>query len=121
MHPTFGPHDDYFAACPAEARKRLEQIRHEVERRVPGAIRCIGYGMPAFRQERTFFYFAAFKKHIGIYPPVTENAALIAETAAFRGPKGNLSFPYGQELPVDLIGRVAEALATQYAGGKPGD
>jgi len=41
--------------------------------------------------------------------------ALIAETAAFRGPKGNLAFPYAQELPVGLIGRVAVALAAQYA------
>jgi hypothetical protein len=60
-------------------------------------------------------YFAAFKKHIGIYPPVTEDGALIEETKAFRGPKGNLSFPYGQELPLALKGRVAAALAAQYA------
>ena len=71
--------------------------------------------MPAFRHTRIFLYFAAFKNHIGIYPPVTDNAALISETARFRGPKGNLSFPYSQPLPLELIGRVAKALAVQYA------
>lgn len=70
--------------------------------------------MPAFKTERTFFYFAAFKKHIGIYPPVLTDPQLIAETQAFRGAKGSLSFPYDQQLQLKLIGRVAAALAEQY-------
>lgn len=107
-------HEDYFASATPEARARLERIQTEVERRVPGAHRCIGYRMPAFRQQRIFFYFAAFRKHIGIFPPVTHDAALIEETAPFRGPKGNLSFPLSQPLPLELIGRVAVALAAQY-------
>ncbi len=113
-HTSFETHEEYFADCPAEARGRLARVQHEVEKRIPGASRCIGYNMPAFRLGRIFFYFAAFKKHIGVYPPVTDDEALIAETAQFRGPKGNLSFPYSRELPVELIGRVALALARQY-------
>ena len=112
MH--FDRHEDYFATVPAAARVRLERIQQEVEHRVPGASRCIAYNMPAFRQRRCFFYFAAFKKHVGIYPPLTADAGLIALTMPFRGPKGNLAFPHGQELPLDLIGRVAAALAAQY-------
>jgi len=112
---TFESHEAYFATAAPEVRERLERIQQEVERRVPGAQRCISYQMPAFRQQRVFFYCAAFKKHIGVYPPVTDDTALIAETARFRGPKGNLSFPLNEALPLDLIGRVAEALAVQYA------
>lgn len=108
-------HEAYFATLAPAVRERLERIQQEVERRVPGAQRCIAYQMPAFRQRRVFFYFAAFKKHIGVYPPVTLDAALVAETARFRGPKGNLGFPLSEELPLELIGRVAEALAAQYA------
>ena len=111
----FESHASYFASAEPDVRARLERIQAEVQRRLPGAQRCISYQMPAFRQRRVFFYFAAFKKHIGVYPPVTDDAALIAETARFRGPKGNLSFPLNEELPLDLIGRVAEALAAQYA------
>lgn len=70
--------------------------------------------MPAFRGRRIFFYFAAFRKHIGIYPPLTQDADLIAELAPFRGPKGNLSFPLDRPLPLDLIGRVAMALYQEY-------
>jgi uncharacterized protein YdhG (YjbR/CyaY superfamily) len=111
----FQSHEDYFATQPAAMRRLLEQIQKEVEAQVPGATRTIGYNMPAFRTARIFFYFAAFKKHIGIYPPLTDDPALIAETKAYRGPKGNLSFPYAQDLPLALIGRVAVALAAQYA------
>jgi len=112
---TFETHEAYFASQAPAVRERLQRIQQEVERRVPGAQRCIGYQMPAFRQRRVFFYFAAFKRHIGVYPPVTLDAALIAETARYRGPKGNLGFPLNEDLPLDLIGRVAEALAAQYA------
>ncbi len=70
--------------------------------------------MPAFKVGRTFFYFAAFRNHIGVYPPVTRDAALIEETSAYRGPKGNLSFPHSEELPLALIAKVAAALAAQY-------
>ena len=110
----FTTHEDYFAAQPCAVRQLLVQIQEEVERQVPGACRCISYNMPAFKLRRTFFYFAAFKKHIGVYPPIIDDPALIAETAAFRGPKGNLSFPMGQALPLALIGRLALALAAQY-------
>lgn len=110
----FQSHDEYFDSQPEEIRHRLEQIQLEVEKRVPGATRTISYNMPAFKLERTFFYFAAFKKHIGVYPPVLNDPDLIAETEVFRGPKGNLSFPHSQVLPLALIGKVAASLAAQY-------
>jgi len=108
-------HDDYFARCTPEARRLLQAIQREVEAQVPDALRCIAYQMPAFRQRKVFFYFAAFKNHIGVYPPLNDDPALVEETARFRGPKGNLSFPFSEPLPLELIGRVAKALAAQYA------
>jgi uncharacterized protein YdhG (YjbR/CyaY superfamily) len=62
---------------------------------------------------------AAFKKHIGVYPPLTADADLRAQTEPYRGPKGNLAFPHDAPLPLELIGRVAQALARQY--GVAGD
>jgi len=108
------PHADYFAACEPAARERLEAIRRGAEQRVPGAERSMAYKMPALRKGRVFVYFAAFKQHVGIYPPVTAPAALVAELEPWRGPKGNLSFPHKEPLPIDLIGRAIEALAAQY-------
>ncbi len=111
----FKTHEEYFSAQPTAVRELLQRIQKEVAKEVPDALQCISYNMPAFKQQRVFFYFAAFKKHIGVYPPVTNDQVLIAETTRFRGPKGNLSFPYGQDLPILLIGRVAVALAAQYS------
>ena len=70
--------------------------------------------MPAFKHGRVFFYFAAFKKHTGIYPPVTQDARLVRELAPYRGEKGNLSFPHNEPLPIELIDRVALALFREY-------
>ncbi len=112
---TFASHEDYFSLLSPGKRELLRSIQAAVEAKVPGALRCISYKMPAFKQERVFFYFAAFKKHIGIYPPVTQDVDLIQELAPFRGDKGNLSFSLSEPLPIELIGRVAQALAREYA------
>lgn len=114
--PAPNVHTSFFQAASHDVRSRLEAIQATVEQRVMGAERCVSYGMPAFRLGKVFFYFAAFKKHIGVYPPVKEPPALIEELAAYRGPKGNLSFPLSEPLPLELIGRVAGALANQYSG-----
>ena len=110
-------HEGYFATCAPEVGRRLSAIQAEVERRVPGATRCVAYRMPAFRRGKVFFYFAAFKHHIGIYPPVNAPADLVAKLGPYRGPKGNLTFPHDTALPLDLIGEVAEGLASAY--GRP--
>ena len=113
-HPKFTSHDDYIAAAHPQAQPILRQIGGIVDARVPQAVPCISYNMPAFKLGRTFFYFAAFKKHVGIYPPVTDDLQLISELAPFRNAKGNLAFPVDRDVPLDLIGRVATALASQY-------
>lgn len=113
----FATHEAYFATCPPAVRERLEQLQAEVERRIPTAQRCVSYQLAAFKTDRVFFYFGAFKHHIGVYPPVTQDRILMAETARFRGPKGNLSFPLSEPLPLGLVGRVAQALLKEYTSG----
>jgi uncharacterized protein YdhG (YjbR/CyaY superfamily) len=108
-------HQEYFDSVAPEARLLLQAIQAKVESLLPEATPCISYRMPAFRARRVFFYFAAFKQHIGIYPPVTKDTALVQELAQYRGPKGNLSFPLSEPLPLELIGRVAVALSREYA------
>lgn len=113
MPPKPATIEDYIVAAPPEVRDILQEIRRIVQARVPTAVETIAYQMPAFRQRRIFFYFAAWQNHIGIYPPVEGDAALQAELAPYRGPKGNLQFPLNQPIPYDLIGRVAEALVQE--------
>jgi uncharacterized protein YdhG (YjbR/CyaY superfamily) len=53
-------------------------------------------------------YFAAFKKHIGLYPPVRGDQKLMRDAAPYAGEKGNLQFPLGQRIPFGLIRRVVK-------------
>jgi uncharacterized protein YdhG (YjbR/CyaY superfamily) len=112
---SLSTHEEYFASALPEVCHLLQAIQEKVEEVLPNSIKCISYKMPAFKHDRVFFYFAAFKNHIGVYPPVTKDAALINELAPYRGEKGNLSFPLDEPLPIELIGRVALALAREYA------
>ena len=105
--------DEYIAAADPDVRDKLHSIRTAIALAMPGAVECISYQMPALRRERVFFYFAAFKKHIGIYPPV-HDANLEQELARYRGPNGNLQFPLAEPIPIDLVTRVAQSLAKQY-------
>jgi uncharacterized protein YdhG (YjbR/CyaY superfamily) len=116
--PGHADHPAYLASVPEGVRPLLTQVLTRVQAQLPDARPCISYGMPAFRagpgKGRVFFYAAAFKRHIGIYPPVTGDAALVAELAPWRNPKGNLAFPLDRPMPYDVIDRVALALHAQY-------
>ncbi len=79
--------DEYVAAAPEGVRPILEEIRRIIKARAPAAVETISYQMPAFRLNRVFIYFAAFKKHIGIYPPVTGDKNLQVELKPYRGEK----------------------------------
>jgi uncharacterized protein YdhG (YjbR/CyaY superfamily) len=59
----------------------------------------------------TFVYFAAFKSHTGVYPPVQNDNSLLEELKPYQGEKGNLKFSLKQPIPYELIGEVTEALA----------
>jgi uncharacterized protein YdhG (YjbR/CyaY superfamily) len=106
--------DDYLASVSPESKIALSEIRQIIRENVPNATETISYQMPAFKLSRTFIYFAAFKKHIGIYPPVKDDKTLADELLPYAGDKGNLKFPLDQPMPYALIGRVVVALAKQY-------
>ena len=106
--------DDYFASVPEEVRPILEQVRQTIKAAVPEAVDTIGYQMPAFKRGKVFIFYAAFKSHIGIYPPLAGHPELQAELARYRGPKGNLKFPLDEAIPYKLIGRLAQALADEH-------
>jgi uncharacterized protein YdhG (YjbR/CyaY superfamily) len=112
--PVFLNIDEYIASSAPEVRDILHKIRVDAKQIVPAAQECISYSMPALKHKKVFFYFAAFKKHIGIYPPVKLDTALIKELQPYRNEKGNLSFPLKQPIPYELIKMVVLALSREY-------
>ncbi len=107
--------DDYIAAQVPAAQPILKTIRAIVREEAPDAQEAISYRIPTFMQGGALFYFAAFKKHIGVYPPVSGDKALLEALAPYRGPKGNLSFPLAEAMPYGLIRRVARQRVQENA------
>jgi uncharacterized protein YdhG (YjbR/CyaY superfamily) len=109
--------DAYIAAFPPEIRQILERIRQVAREAAPQAEERISYGMPALFQDGVLVYFAAFKQHIGVYPPVAD-AALRPQLARYAGPKGNLKFPLDEPIPYELVGKVVAARLQDNARGR---
>jgi uncharacterized protein YdhG (YjbR/CyaY superfamily) len=110
---TYASIDAYIAASRADVRPVLEKIRRIVAKAAPAAEETISYQMPAFRQHGVLLYFAAFKNHIGLYPPIRGDARLEKAVAPYAGEKGNLRFPLDEPIPFELIGRIAAFRAKQ--------
>lgn len=98
--------DEYIQVFPSEIQSILQSIRGTIRKAAPEAEEIISYRMPAFKQNGILVYFAAFKKHIGLYPPVSGDAAIEKAIAPYAGPKGNLQFPLDQPIPYKLIERI---------------
>ena len=62
--------DEYIALFSPEVQSILERIRSTVASAAPEAKETISYRIPAFTLNGALVYFAAFKNHIGFYPPV---------------------------------------------------
>jgi len=106
--------DEYIAGFSPEVRKILKEIRRVVRRAAPEAEETISYRMPAFKWHGVLIYFAAFQKHIGLYPPVRGDAALEKAVSRYAGPKGNLQFPLVEPIPYALIERIVKFRAKQH-------
>jgi uncharacterized protein YdhG (YjbR/CyaY superfamily) len=98
--------DAYIAAFPAPVQARLKKVRATIRKAAPGATEIISYRIPAFKLHGVLVFFAGFKAHIGLFPPVRGNAALEKSAARYAGPKGNLRFPHAEPLPLPLISRI---------------
>jgi uncharacterized protein YdhG (YjbR/CyaY superfamily) len=73
--------------------------------------------MSTFKLNGTLVYFAAFKKHIGLFPPVRGDAGLMRAVKPYAGPKGNLQFPLAEPIPYALIRRIVKARVLAMSDG----
>ena len=101
--------DEYIDQFPSDVQVILKKVRATIAAAAPAATEVISYRMPAFKLNGQLAYFAAFKKHIGFYPPVRGDAKLLQAVAPYAGDKGNLQFPYSKPIPYKLIERIIKA------------
>ena len=105
--------DAYIARFPDDVQTVLRDIRATIRRTAPNAKETISYMMPAFKGNGILVYFAAWKNHIGLYPPISGDNPLEKSVARYAGPKGNLQFPLDEPIPLDLIERVVKLRVEQ--------
>ena len=103
---------EYIEGFEGEARERLERVRAAIRRVLPDADECLKYNMPAVKLDRrNCIYFAAWKKHLALYPVYPSDDPIEAELAPFRNKNDNLHFPLNKEQPDELIERVVAHMA----------
>ena len=97
--------DEYIKTFPKDVQTILEKIRQTIKRAVPEAQETISYQIPTFKLKgSSLVHFAAFRKHIGLYPPAPKEFK--KELSSYEGPKGNLKFPIDKPIPYDLVRRI---------------
>ncbi|MEO8236680.1 MAG: DUF1801 domain-containing protein [Flavobacterium sp.] len=95
--------DEYIGGFPNEVQEILEEIRMTIQKAAPEAKEKISYSMPAFEQNGIVVYFAAFKKHIGLYALPSGHEAFVEELSKYKSGKGSVQFPLNEPMPFDLI------------------
>jgi uncharacterized protein YdhG (YjbR/CyaY superfamily) len=95
--------DEYHSEQTEAIQMKLEQLRKAIQKAAPKAAETIGYGMPAFKQNKVLVYYAGYKSHIGFYPTPNAIVAFKAELTKYKTSKGAIQLPINQPLPLTLI------------------
>lgn len=113
----------YLAALPPDQAALLTDLRRRILALLPGAVECLSYAMPAYRQAiggKVVVGFAAFARHCGIYPFSGSVVSLMApETAGFRVSKSGVLFTPSQPLPDAILRRMIDLRLAELAAGYP--
>ena len=101
--------ETYIAAAPIEVRRKLRDLRRAIRACAPSAEERISYGMPYYHYKGRLAYFAAFKRHIGLYVPTPVIEEHKSELNGYEAAKATVRFPIEKKLPVKLIKKLVRA------------
>ncbi|MDR0520196.1 MAG: DUF1801 domain-containing protein [Clostridiales Family XIII bacterium] len=99
--------EEYIAAQDEGAQARLREVYAAIKAALPDADEKISWQMPTFWKGRNLIHFAAFKKHIGLYPGGEATAVFAEKLAGYKTSKGGIQLPNSKHLPLDLITEIA--------------
>ncbi len=100
--------DAYIAEQPESVQPFLHEVRNTLRAILPDAEERIAWRMPTYWQKHNIIHFAAFKKHIGVYPGPKAIEKFADRLAEYKTSKGAVQFPYSKPLPLKLIAEIAK-------------
>jgi hypothetical protein len=96
----FATHEEYIASTPSDVQTILLKVQALVEKALPEAQRSIGYGMPAYRDGKVFFYFAGFRNPLGRLSSAERRCRADCGTGALQEREGQSRFQIQGAHPV---------------------
>jgi uncharacterized protein YdhG (YjbR/CyaY superfamily) len=99
---------EYIAAAPKESRGKLRELRKCIRAAAPGAVESLKWSMPAYSYKRILVLFAAFTRHVSLFPTPDVIRAFRKELAGYRTSAGTIQFPLEKPLPLALIRRITK-------------
>lgn len=106
--------EEYIARQPVETQSYLRQIAETIHLALPDAVQKISWSMPTYWKKRNLIQFAAFKRHIGLYPGPEAVAAFAEQLKECETSKGTIRFSYNKPLPLALIAEIAAWCEKEY-------
>jgi uncharacterized protein YdhG (YjbR/CyaY superfamily) len=101
--------DEYITGFPDDVQRILEKIRMTIKKAAPDAEEAISYKIPTFTLKGNYLvYFAAYKKHIGLYPAPRGSEKFKKELSLYEGGRGTVRFPLDKPIPVGLVSRIVK-------------
>lgn len=100
--------DAYIAEQSDDIQPLLHQVRDTLQAELPDAQERISWRMPTYWRKHNIIHFAAFKKHIGLYPGDKAMEHFADRLTEYKTSKGAVQFPYSKPLPLDLIAEIAQ-------------
>lgn len=100
--------DEYISEQAEELQPILKKIREAIRSAAPKAQEKISWQMPTFWQGENLIHFAAFKKHIGIYPGGEATTVFAERLTDYKVSKGAIQLPLSKTIPYDLIKEITE-------------
>lgn len=112
--------DAYLAALPADQREALTALRARLKALLPDHREVMSYAMPGFRQPgpkgKMVVGYAAFAKHLGLYPHSGSVIPLI-DCTPFKTSKSGILFTPNQPVPDTLLRQIIQIRQAEIAAG----
>ena len=110
--------DEYIESQKEDVQPMLQSIRKTIREEAPEASEKISWQMPTFWQGENLIHFAAFKKHIGLYPGSEAIVVFADRLTGYKTSKGAIQLPLDKPIDHELISDIVKWRVSQAEKGR---